>query len=72
MTIDDGPNRFVAANYDDSWRLQNGSYVVKESDLPLLQLVLAESGGLHFRNLKSGSECGSTTFKALPPLFGLG
>jgi hypothetical protein len=66
------PNPYVAASYDDSWRMQSGSYVVKESDLPLLQLVLDESGGLRFRSLKSGSECGSTTLRALPPLFGLG
>ena len=64
------PNRFVTVNYDDSWKLQNGSYVVKDSDLPLLQLVLDGSGGLSFRSLKAGAECGSTTLQALPPLFG--
>jgi len=66
------PNHYVAANYDDSWKLQNGSYVVKDSDLPLLQLVLDGSGRLSFRSLKAGTECGSTTLKALPPLFDLG
>jgi hypothetical protein len=66
------PNRYVTANYEDSWRLQNGTYVVKETDLPLLQLFLDESGGLRVRSLKPGSECGSTTLKALPALFELG
>jgi hypothetical protein len=66
------PNRFVASNYDDSWKLQNGSYVVKESDLPLLQVVLDENGSLRVRSLKSGVPCGNTTLRALPALFDLG
>jgi hypothetical protein len=66
------PNRVVAASYEDSWRLQNGSYMVKDGDLPLLQLVMDEFGGLRLRSLKSGTECGSTPITALPPLFGLG
>jgi hypothetical protein len=67
-----GPNRYVTANYEDSWRMQNGSYVVKESDLPMWQLVLETSGQLRLRSPKPGVECGSTTLKALPTLFDLG
>jgi hypothetical protein len=66
------PNPYVTANYDDSWKLQNGSYVVKESDLPMLQLVLDEAGRLSVRPLKAGSKCGSTSLKALPSLLGIG
>jgi hypothetical protein len=65
-------NPYVAFRYDDSWKLQNGSYVVKDSDLPLLQLIRDDTGGLKFRSLKAGAECGSTTFSALPPLFDRG
>jgi len=62
------PNGFVTAKYVDSWRMQTGSYVVQERDLPLLQLALDGSGKLLVRSLKAGLPCGSTSLKALPDL----
>ena len=62
-------NRYVTSNYNDSWGMQNGSYVVKEGDLPLLQLVLDAGGRMALRKLKAGLPCGSTSLKALPNLF---
>jgi hypothetical protein len=64
-------NPYVMANYKDSWGMQNGSYVVKEQDLPLLQLVLDDEGRMSIRPLKAGTPCGSTSLKALPDLFPL-
>jgi hypothetical protein len=64
-----GENPYVMANYKDSWRTQNGSYVVKDQDLPLLQLILDEHGKMALRPLKAGTPCGSTSLKALPDLF---
>ena len=64
-------NPYVTAKYEDSWRMQNGSYVVKDHDLPLLQLVLDEDGRMVVRSLKAGTPCGSTSLKALPGLFPL-
>jgi hypothetical protein len=65
-------NPYVTANYKDSWRMQNGSYVVQEHDLPLLQLILDDEGRMSIRPLKAGMPCGSTSLKALPDLFPLG
>ena len=62
-------NPIVTANYDDSWRMQAGTYVVKASDAPLLQLFRDDTGQFLVRTLKPGSECGSTNLKALPDLF---
>jgi hypothetical protein len=64
-------NPYVTARYEDSWRMQNGSYVVQSHDLPLLQLVLDPSGRMVVRTLKAGTPCGSTSLKALPDLFPL-
>ncbi len=62
-------NPYVMTSYKDSWRMQNGSYVVRERDLPVLQLVLDEEGRMYLRPLKAGIPCGSTSLKALPNLF---
>ena len=64
-------NPYVTARYDDSWRMQTGSYVVKDRDLPLLQVVLDKDGRMVVRNLEAGTKCGSTSLKALPVLFPL-
>ena len=66
------PNPFVAASYDDSWQIQNGSYMVKATDLPLLQVFLDDDGKLLIRSLKAGFQCGRTQLKALPALFRIG
>lgn len=64
-------NPYVTARYDDAWRMQTGSYVVQDRELPLLQLILDEGGRMVVRNLKAGTPCGSTSLKALPGLFPL-
>jgi hypothetical protein len=64
-------NPYVTFRYEDSWRMQNGSYVVQDHDLPLLQLVLDHGGRMVVRNLKAGTPCGNTLLKALPGLFPL-
>jgi hypothetical protein len=62
-------NPFVAANYEDSWNLQNGTYIVKPRDLPLHVVTLDESGQMVLRSLHAGQTIGSAYWKALPDLF---
>jgi hypothetical protein len=62
-------NPFVAATYEDSWDLQNGTYVVKPHDLPLHVVTLDESGQMVIRSLHAGQTVGSAYWKALPDLF---
>ncbi|MCU1238103.1 MAG: hypothetical protein JWP63_6070 [Candidatus Solibacter sp.] len=64
-------NPYVMANYKESWKMQNGVYVVQDRDLPLLQLTLDGEGKMALRPLKAGTPCGSTSLKALPALFPL-
>jgi hypothetical protein len=59
-------NPYVTTSYNDSWHIQDGSYVVKTSDLPLLQLYLDDKGRLAVRSLKAGSKCGSTAVSVFP------
>ena len=60
------PNPIVAVNYDDSWGLQNGVYVVRERDLPLYQITLDETGQMVTRSLRAGQTGGTAYWKALP------
>jgi hypothetical protein len=62
-------NPYVTARYADSWAMQAGKYVVQDTDLPLLQLVLDQAGRMVVRNLNAGAPCGGTPMKALPGLF---
>jgi hypothetical protein len=62
-----GPSPIVTANYGDSFKLQRGTYVLKESDVPLYKLDLA-NGRLVLRTLKAGVPCGIAFWKALPDL----
>jgi hypothetical protein len=64
-------NPYVMSDYKESWKMQNGSYIVQERDLPLLQLILDEEGRMSLRPLKAGIACGSTSLKALPDLLPL-
>jgi hypothetical protein len=48
------PNQFVISDYGDSWRLQNGLYVVKPSDLPLYQVTIDDTGQMIVRSLPAG------------------
>lgn len=61
-----GPNPIVAITYDDSWALQNGSYVVRRRDLPLYQITLDDAGQMVVRSLNAGQAGGSAYWKALP------
>ena len=55
----------VVSTYEDSWRLQTGSYVVKERDLPLYQVDLDQAGHMAIRILTAGAQSGITYWKAL-------
>jgi hypothetical protein len=52
------PNPIVASTYPESADLQNGVYVIKESDLPLYQLLVDESGRILSRIPPAGAPCG--------------
>jgi len=60
-----GDSPIVISRYDDSWRLQNGLYVVQPKDLPLYQVVLEGSGHMFIRSLPAGSACGMTYWNGL-------
>jgi len=57
-------NPIVASNYGDSFGLQQGTYVLKERDVPLYKLDL-QNGRLVIRSLKAGAPCGIAYWKAL-------
>ena len=48
------PNSVVISNYDDSWKLQNGIYVVQKRDVPLYQVVLDGAGRAFVRPIPAG------------------
>jgi hypothetical protein len=52
------PNPIVIWNYEESWQLQNGIYVVKDRDLPLYQVILDRGGRLTVRSLQAGAPSG--------------
>jgi hypothetical protein len=58
-----GPNPIVAASYKDSFDMQSGTYVVKESDLPLYQLLGDEQGNIQIRIPPPGRPSGATPWK---------
>ncbi len=64
----DAPKPYVASSYEDSWLMQNGMYVVKESDLPLYQVDLEDSGEMKVKSLRAGVPSGRTTWNVLPSL----
>jgi hypothetical protein len=58
-------NPIVVATYGDSSSLQDGSYVVKQSDLPLYQVDLDQAGHMGIRILTAGAQTGITYWKVL-------
>jgi hypothetical protein len=58
----------VVTNYDDSYALQIGSYVVKERDLPLHQIYLAgdKPTDLRVKLLNAGELSGATWWESAP------
>lgn len=61
-------NPYVAHNYEDSWLMQVGLYVVKDHDLPLYQIDLDAGGQMIVKSLRAGFPCGSTKWKVLGDL----
>jgi hypothetical protein len=55
----------VVSTYEDSWRLQTGTYVVKERDLPLYEVGLDQAGHMGIRILAAGAQSGITEWKVL-------
>jgi len=60
-----GESPLVVSTYDDSWKMQTGTYVVKPRDLPLYQLVADDRGHLSIRNLTAGIQAGMSTWNPL-------
>jgi hypothetical protein len=61
----DAQNPYVAYSYQQSWELQVGTYVVRESDLPLYEVDLDENRKMVLKSLKAGVPCGSTDWDPL-------
>jgi hypothetical protein len=58
-------NPIVVSTYADSSRFQDGSYVVKPSDLPIYQVALDEAGHMGIRILTAGAQSGMTYWGVL-------
>jgi hypothetical protein len=58
-------NPIVVSTYADSSNLQEGSYVVKQSDVPLYQVDLDQAGHMAIRILTAGAQSGITYWKVL-------
>jgi hypothetical protein len=58
-------NPLVVSTYGDSSRLQDGSYVVQQRDLPLYQVDLDQAGHMAIRILAVGAQSGITYWKVL-------
>jgi hypothetical protein len=56
-------NPIVVSTYRDSSNLQDGSYVVRQSDLPLYQVVIDTAGHMGIRMLTAGAQSGLTNRK---------
>jgi hypothetical protein len=59
------PNPFEVITDADANNLQNGSYIVKERDLPLYQLTLDAAGDVALRQLAAGQRTGIVFWKGL-------
>jgi hypothetical protein len=58
-------NPIVVSTDGDSLRLQNGSYVVKQRDLPLYQMDLDQGGHMAIRILAADAQSGITYWNVL-------
>ena len=58
-------NPIVVSTYADSSHLQEGSYIVKQSDVPLYQVDLDQAGHMAIRILTAGAQSGITYWKVL-------
>ena len=66
-----GPNPHVAHRYADSYAMQTGTYVVRESDPPLWRIGMEPAGGLTAAPLEVGKPCGTTALNPFPKWIGL-
>lgn len=55
-------NPFVVFNYEDSWRLQTGSYIVKPQDIPLYKVELDAVGRMIVVSLTPGRPNGVSSW----------
>jgi hypothetical protein len=58
-------NPIVVSTYADSSNLQEGSYVVKQRDVPLYQVDLDQAGHMAIRVLTAGAQSGITYWRVL-------
>jgi len=58
-------NRYVAATYAQSWRMQNGAYNGQESDLPLYAVDFDAAGRMAVKSLQAGDRIETTTWSVL-------
>ena len=62
-------NPYVASNYQESWEMQAGLYVVKRRDLPIYKVDVDRDGRLFMKELKAGARTGNTSSKIVETLF---
>jgi hypothetical protein len=60
-----GQSPLVISNYEDSFKLQTGGYVVQERDVPLYQLIADGSGQIYVRELPANSPVTMTIWNPL-------
>ena len=60
-----GPTPMVVSTYDESWRIQAGTYVVADKDLPLYEISMDQNGRLATLSLQAGSAVGVTYWNPL-------
>jgi len=60
-----GQSPIVISNYDDSFKLQTGGYVVQERDAPLYQLIADGSGQVFVREIPPNSPVTMTIWNPL-------
>jgi hypothetical protein len=65
-----GPNPHVAHTYADSYALQTGAYIVRETDPPLTKIGLGAGGQLIVTPLEVGKPCGTTSYNPFPKWIG--
>jgi hypothetical protein len=58
-------NPMVVSTYADSSQLQDGSYVVKERDVPLYQVTMDQAGHMGIRILTAGAQSGIAYWQVL-------
>ena len=60
-----GESPLIASTYEESFALQIGTYVVKERDVPLYQILVDQHGKMGIRELQAGQPSGMTFWNPL-------